>query len=44
MNKDVYFCFVDYKKAFENIKREKLLEKLAKIAIDYRGIRSIAGL
>jgi hypothetical protein len=44
MNKDVYICFIDYAKAFDNVKHEKIIEVLHKIGVDYRDIRTIASL
>ncbi|XP_072402422.1 uncharacterized protein [Diabrotica undecimpunctata] len=44
MNKDVYICFIDYAKAFDNVKHEKIIEVLHKIGVDYKDIRTIASL
>ena len=43
-HKDVYICFIDYEKAFDRVKHEKLCEILKVIGMDGKDIRIIAKL
>ena len=43
-HKDVYICFIDYEKAFDRVKHEKLCEILKLIGMDGKDIRIIAKL
>lgn len=40
-NKKIYCCFVDYRKAFDNVNRNFLFEKLIKLGIRENMIQSI---
>ena len=40
----MYLCFVDWKKAFDSVNLEKLLQLLNKIGIDSKGLRLILAL
>ena len=44
MNNDVYICFIDYTKAFDRVKHEKLIECLSEIGIDERDLQIITKL
>lgn len=44
MRKDLYVCFVDYEKAFDRIKHEKIIEELNRIGLDGKDIRIIRNL
>ncbi|XP_077295049.1 uncharacterized protein LOC143917414 [Arctopsyche grandis] len=44
MNVDVYACFIDYEKAFDNVRHNKLIEILSQIGLDKRDIRLIGEL
>ncbi|XP_077295466.1 uncharacterized protein LOC143917759 [Arctopsyche grandis] len=44
MNVDVYACFIDYEKAFDNVRYNKLIEILSLIGLDKRDIRLIGNL
>lgn len=44
MNREVYVCFVDFSKAFDNVKHEKLVELLKTTGLDSKDIRIIANL
>ena len=41
MQQTMYLCFVDWKKAFDSVDHEKLLQLLNKIGIDGKDIRLI---
>lgn len=44
MSRDVFVCFIDFSKAFDNVKHEKLLKLLKDTGIDSKDIRIIANL
>lgn len=44
VRKDVFLCFVDYEKAFDKVKHEKLMEVLQKLDIDGKDIQCIQNL
>ena len=44
MNRDVYVCFVDFSKAFDNVKHEKLIQLLKSTGLDSKDIRVVANL
>jgi Reverse transcriptase (RNA-dependent DNA polymerase) len=44
MNCDVYACFIDYQRAFDNVQHEKLANILKRIGIDDRDLRIIMNL
>lgn len=44
VNKDVYLCFLDYNKAFDTVRHEKLLSILNDLNLDNRDIRLIRNL
>lgn len=44
VNKDVYACYIDYSKAFDNVRHEKLINILTGMDIDYRDIRIVSNL
>ena len=44
LGKDTFLAFIDYKKAFDSVERNCLLYKLAKIGINGKMYRAIAGL
>ena len=44
VNVDVFMCFVDYEKAFDTVKHDKLLNVLSNIGLDGRDMRIIANL
>ncbi|CAF4751217.1 unnamed protein product [Pieris macdunnoughi] len=37
MNRDLFVCFVDYEKAFDNVRHGKMMEILQRIGLDYKG-------
>ena len=43
-HKDVYTCFIDYVKAFDRVKHEKLCDVLKAMTFDGKDIRLIANL
>ena len=43
-HKDVYICFIDYEKAFDRVKHEKLCDALKAFNFDGKDIRIIANL
>ena len=43
-HKDVYICFIDYEKAFDRVKHEKLYEVLTAMNFDGKDVRIIANL
>lgn len=44
VNKDVYISFVDYTKAFDNVRHDQLIKTLQNVGIDYKDIRIVANL
>lgn len=44
VNQDLYICFIDYSKAFDNVKHEKLMSILQRLNIDHQDIQIIANL
>ena len=44
MQQTMYLCFIDWKKAFDGVNHEKLLQLLNKIAIDNKDLRLIQAL
>jgi hypothetical protein len=44
VDKDVYLCFVDFRKAFDNVNHEQLIDILRKTGIDDKDIRIVANL
>jgi len=44
MQRNLFLCFIDYSKAFDNVKHEKLLEMLEDIQIDGKDLRIIRNL
>ena len=44
MNRDVYVCFVDFSKAFDNGKHEKFLQLQKSTDLDLKEIRVVANL
>ena len=44
MHKDVHLCFIDFAKAFDNVKRVKLMEILRRMHIDGKDLRIITSL
>ena len=42
--RNIFFCFIDYTKAFDNVKHEKLIQIVHKVGILKHGIRIIANL
>ncbi|XP_073823143.1 uncharacterized protein [Musca autumnalis] len=44
VQKDVFMCFVDYEKAFDTVKHDKLMEILTSIGIENNDIRCIKNL
>ena len=42
--KDVYICFIDYTKAFDNVKHDNLIKMLEAIQVDGKDIRIITNL
>lgn len=38
---DVFICFIDYQRAFDNVKHEPLMERLQEIGVDGKDIRII---
>ena len=44
MQKDVFICFIDYAKAFDKVRHEKLLKTLGDLDIDGKDIRLIRNL
>ncbi|GFR72204.1 retrovirus-related Pol polyprotein from type-1 retrotransposable element R2 [Elysia marginata] len=44
MQKDIYACFIDYSKAFDNVKHEKLIQAMRKTDIDPNDIALISHL
>ena len=43
-HKDVYICFIDYQKAFDRVKHEKLCEVLTAMNFDGKDVRIVANL
>ena len=41
MKKDLFLCFIDYKKAFDNVKHNEMICMLDQIGIDDKGLRII---
>lgn len=41
INQKVYLCFIDYEKAFDKVRHEKLIEILQKIGIDGKDLQFI---
>lgn len=41
MIKDLYICFVNNSKAFDNVKHDKLIETLQDIGVDHKHIRIV---
>ena len=44
VQKDVFLCFIDYSKAFDNVKHTKLIECLQDIGVDDKDVRLISNL
>ena len=44
MQKDVYMCFIDYSKAFDNVKHSELFEELKKLDIYRKDLRLLQSL
>jgi len=44
MQRNLFLCFIDCSKAFDNVKHEKLLEMLEDIQIDGKDLRIIRNL
>jgi hypothetical protein len=44
VQKDLYLCFIDYQKAFDNVKHEKLFQILEKIGLDGKDLRVLRNL
>ena len=44
MQQNLFLCFIDYSKAFDNVKREKLFEMLEDIQIDGKDLKLIRNL
>ena len=44
VQKDLYFCFIDYEKAFDRVKHENLIKMLKNINIDGKDLRIIKNL
>ena len=42
--KDLYICFIDYKKAFDTVNHDKQIEKLKLAGLDGKDVRIIARL
>ena len=42
MNRDLYVCFVDFSKASDNVKHEKLIQLLKSTGSDSKDIRVVA--
>ena len=41
MQKDVYLCFIDYTKAFDRVKHDKLLKQFKQLRVDGIDLRVI---
>ena len=41
MQRDLYICFIDYTKAFDKVKHEELINKLEKLNLDGKDLRTI---
>ena len=44
INRDVYVCFVDFSKAFDNVNHEKFIQLLKSTGLDSKDIRVVANL
>jgi len=44
INQDMYLCFIDYSKAFDKVKHDKLIDILQSLDIDGKDIRIIRNL
>ena len=44
VQKDLYICFIDYSKAFDKVKHEKLFEMLNQLDIDGKDLRVLRNL
>ena len=44
MQKDVYVCFIDYEKAFNNVRREQLFQDLEELGLDTKDSRLLSEL
>jgi hypothetical protein len=44
MQQDLYLCFIDYQKAFDNVKHEELFEALGEIDLDGKDLRLLRNL
>jgi hypothetical protein len=42
MNVDVHACFIEFRKAFDTVKHDKMIEILGSFGVDKRDIRIIA--
>ena len=42
--KDLYMCFVDYEKAFDTVRHEQMMEKLATLGVDRADLQLLANL
>ena len=44
MQKDLYFCFIDYTKAFDRVQHQKLFEDLEDLNLDGKDLRLLQSL
>ena len=44
MNVDIHACFIDYRKAFDMVKHDKMIEILSSLGVDKRDLRAIVEL
>jgi len=44
VKKDLYFCFIDYTKAFDEVKHSELVKKLAGLEVDGKDLRIVRNL
>ena len=44
VNKDLHLCFIDYTKAFDNVRHVKMLNMLADLQIDGKDLRLVTNI
>ena len=44
MQKDIYVCFIDYEKAFDNVRHAQLFQDLGEIGLDTKDLRLLSEL
>jgi len=44
VNQNIYACFIDYQKAFDNLNHDKLIEILDNVGVDKGDLRTISNL